>query len=102
MWEILPRIDGGDLPGAEGSLTMSGSYTREEVAEMVEEGPRWRDPEFEGTTVHQPDPGMAVLVYQASTARGEGESYRALVGSGYVKRQDGWKMFFHQQTPLPG
>jgi hypothetical protein len=28
------------------------------------------------------------------------ESYRALVSSGYARRDDGWKMVFHQQTPL--
>jgi hypothetical protein len=32
--------------------------------------------------------------------RPEGERYRALVSSGYVKRNGSWKMMFHQQTPL--
>ena len=29
-----------------------------------------------------------------------GEAYAALVSTGYVRRDDGWKMMFHQQTPL--
>lgn len=30
----------------------------------------------------------------------EEEHYHALVSSGYVRREAGWKLMFHHQTPL--
>ena len=43
---------------------------------------------------------MAILSYEAHATRSNGEPYSALVSTGYAKRDDGWKMMFHQQTPL--
>jgi hypothetical protein len=79
---------------------MAGVSSREDVAGTVGNGPRWRnlDIEFEG--VLQPTPDVAILTYRADAVRPEGERYRALVSSGYVKRNGSWKMMFHQQTPL--
>jgi hypothetical protein len=41
-----------------------------------------------------------LLSYEASAVRENGEPYKALVSTGYVKRSDGWKMMFHAQAPL--
>jgi hypothetical protein len=41
-----------------------------------------------------------VLTYEVSADRKSGEPYKALVSTGYVKRDGEWKMAFHQQTPL--
>jgi hypothetical protein len=41
-----------------------------------------------------------MLSYEAHATREGGESYAALVSSGYVHRADGWKLMFHGQTPL--
>lgn len=79
---------------------MAGVSGREEVAGSVEGGPRWRDVEIDVAGLLQPTPDVAVLTYQASALRGDEERYRALVSSAYVRRDDGWKLMFHQQTPL--
>lgn len=74
--------------------------TADEVAGTVEGGPRWRDLEIDVEGLLQPTGDVALLTYRASARRGEDERYRALVGSGYVRRDGGWKLMFHQQTPL--
>lgn len=80
--------------------SMSGISTRGQIAATVGEGPRWRDLEIQVDGLIQPTGDVAILTYRASAVRGEGENYRAVVSSGYVRREDGWKMVFHQQTPL--
>ena len=52
-------------------------------------------PMFQAITV-----GLAILSYEARATRSNGEPYSALVSTGYARRDDGWKMMFHQQTPL--
>jgi hypothetical protein len=42
----------------------------------------------------------AVITYECHARRKDGKPYHALVSSGYVKRANGWKLSFHQQTPL--
>jgi len=80
----------------------AGVSDREAVARTVETPQRWHDVELEPEGVVQPTAGVAILTYRASATRGKDEHYRALVSSGYVKRGDGWKLMFHQQTPLGG
>jgi hypothetical protein len=41
-----------------------------------------------------------VITYECSAKRKDGKPYHALVSSGYVKLSDGWRLAFHQQTPL--
>ena len=60
-----------------------------------------RDLRIEVAGLLAPTADVAILTYRASATRGEGPRYRALVSSGYVRRLDGWKLAFHQQTPLP-
>lgn len=78
---------------------MAGVSDREAVARTADTPQRWRDVELEPEGVVQPTPAVAILTYRASATRGD-EQYRALVSSGYVKRDGGWKLMFHQQTPL--
>lgn len=80
---------------------MAGVASRDQVAGSVEGGPRWRDPDIEVEGLLQPSPDVAILTYRATAVRGEDEPYHALVSSGYIRRDGGWKMMFHQQTPLP-
>lgn len=79
---------------------MAGAFTRDQVAGTVEGGPRWRDVDLHVEGLVQPTPDVALVTYHASAARGESERYRALISSGYVRRDGAWKMMFHQQTPL--
>ena len=79
---------------------MTGRMSREEVARTVQDTHRWRDISLEPKGFVQPTAESALLAYECRATRGSGEKYRAVVGSGYVRRGDGWKMMFHQQTPL--
>lgn len=81
---------------------MAGVSSREEVAGMVEDSERWRDLDMEVQGVLQPAPNMAILTYRARAVRGEDEPYQALVSNAYARRDDAWKLVFHQQTPISG
>lgn len=78
---------------------MSGMLTREQVAGTVENGQRWNDVRLEVIGIVEPVPDVAILAYEANATREGAEPYRALVSSGYVRRPEGWKLMFHQQTP---
>jgi hypothetical protein len=79
---------------------MSGLMSREQVAETVKEGGRWQDLKITKKGLLPLGEDAAILTYEASAKRPDGETYRAIVSSGYVKHGGRWKMAFHQQTPL--
>lgn len=78
---------------------MAGVSSRDEIAATVEDGQRWHDLEIKVDGLLQPTGDVAILTYHA-TAKRDGSPYKALVSSGYVRRDGGWKMMFHQQTPV--
>ena len=81
---------------------MSRVMTREQVADSVQsDQPRWSDLRIELRGCLEPADGVAMLTYEARARRASGEPYRALASSAYVRRGGGWKLAFHQQTPLP-
>lgn len=82
--------------------SMTAVLNKDELAATVKEGPRWRALEMEMKGFVTPRPELAILSYRASAERADGERYAALVSSAYAKRADGWKLAFHQQTPLDG
>ena len=61
-------------------------------------GPAWDRFDLEELHVLEPAPGTALVHYGGRAARGDHE-YSALFGSLYVRRDDGWRMVAHQQTP---
>jgi hypothetical protein len=79
--------------------SMAAVYPREEIAVMAKDR-RWRNVALDVKGMVEPEPGMAILTYQARATRENGEPYEALVSSGYVARGDGWKLVFHQQTEI--
>lgn len=79
---------------------MAGVMTRESVARTAQETGRWRDVTLEPKGLVQPAADIAIVSYEARATRASGEAYAAMVSSGYVRRADGWKMIFHQQTPV--
>jgi hypothetical protein len=79
---------------------MAGLFTRDEVAATVADSPRWRNLEIDVQALVEPTADVAILTYRAAAVRGEDESYRALVSSGYVRRDGSWRLTFHQQTPV--
>ena len=45
------------------------------------------------------DTGIRLMTYRVSAQRQGEEIYRALVSSIYHRKNDDWKLVFHQQTP---
>ena len=78
---------------------MAMVMTRADIARTAEAG-RWGDVELTPKGLVQLSDQSAVIAYECSAKRKDGQPYRALIGSGYVRRPDGWKLAFHQQTPL--
>lgn len=72
---------------------------RDEMAKMAEEG-RWHDLSIDKKGLLEPSENIAILTYEAKAKRKDGQPYQALVSSAYIKRDDGWKLAFHQQTPV--
>lgn len=79
---------------------MAGVSDRESVAGTVESSGRWRNLALDVEGMLRPTDDVAILTYRAAATRGNHEHYRALVSSGYVRRNGEWKLMFHQQTPL--
>jgi hypothetical protein len=81
---------------------MAGVMDKADLAETAKNPNRWRELEIELKGIVEPAEDIVMLSYEARAARQDGEPYRALVSTGYVKRRGGWKMMFHAQTPLEG
>lgn len=79
---------------------MAGVMSNAELAATARNPNRWCDLDITFKGIVEPSDGVAILSYVAKATRESGEPYAALVSTGYVKRQDGWKMMFHQHTPL--
>ncbi|TFI57442.1 nuclear transport factor 2 family protein [Sphingomonas parva] len=78
---------------------MHGVFDREAVAATATPSNRWRDLTMSERQVL--DLGeTAILSYRAAVSRADGERYRALVSSAYVRRGEGWRLAFHQHSPL--
>src|SRR5260221_13878611 len=78
---------------------MAGVMSRDDIAKQAQEG-RWSDVAMEPKGIAELDETSAVVTYECTAKRKDGEPYHAVVSTGYVKRPDGWKMAFHQQTPV--
>lgn len=79
---------------------MHGVSTREEVAATASIPDRWRDLQLTNRQLLQPVPDVVILSYRADVRRADGQPYSALIGSAYVRRPDGWKLTFHQHSPI--
>ncbi|GLS30689.1 hypothetical protein SAMN04488498_13217 [Mesorhizobium albiziae] len=79
---------------------MAGVMSNADLAATAKKPNRWKELEIELKGIVEPTDGVVLLSYEASAVRENGEPYKALVSTGYVKRDDGWKMMFHAQAPL--
>jgi hypothetical protein len=79
--------------------SMAGVWTRDDIAKSAEKG-RWRDPVLTPKGFLQLSDSSVVVSYECMVARKDGRAHHAYVSSGYVKRADGWKLAFHQQTEV--
>jgi hypothetical protein len=71
---------------------------REACAAAMDESPGWDEHEI--ADVHTIPVGRdgAVVTYRWRSRRGE-TTYRAAMSSVYARRDDGWRLVLHQQTP---
>ena len=80
---------------------MHGVRTREEVAATASTQPgRWRDLKVSDRHLLRLADGAVVISYRADVLRFDGEPYAAMVSSAYVQRDGGWKLAFHQHSPV--
>jgi hypothetical protein len=79
---------------------MAGVMARHDIAKSAEKG-RWKDVSMQPRGIANLTDEAAIISYECTAKRKDGQPYHALVSSGYVKRAEGWKLAFHQQTPLP-
>ena len=70
---------------------------RDEILRSMSGAP-WDAFELEDPRVLELGPDGAVVVYGVVAER-DASPYSALVSSTYVRRDDGWKLALHQQTP---
>lgn len=80
--------------------TLAGTLDNNSVASSVGGGPRWEAPKIQVKGCLEPTRGFALLTYRAEARNPDGQSYSAIVSSGYVDRNGSWKLAFHQHTPI--
>lgn len=80
---------------------MHGVHSRDEVAATASTQPnRWRDLKISGRHLLRLSGDATIISYRADVHRFDGEPYAALIGSAYVRRPGGWKLAFHQHSPV--
>ncbi|MBX3582817.1 MAG: hypothetical protein KF810_13060 [Rhizobiaceae bacterium] len=78
---------------------MHGVYDREQIAATATPSNRWRDLTMSNRQLLAIG-DVAIISYKADVTRADGERYTALVSSGYGRRDAGWKLAFHQHSPV--
>jgi hypothetical protein len=79
---------------------MHGVHSREAVAATAKHPNRWSDVEISDRQLLRPADEVVLISYRVDGRQGDGKPYAALIGSAYAKRGDGWKLAFHQHSPL--
>jgi hypothetical protein len=82
-------------------MLLPGGLALDDRAAIIDSmsGPPWSSYRLDGLTEHRPTAETAVVRYGVRARRGAAAEYSALVASLYVRRADGWRLTFHQQTP---
>jgi hypothetical protein len=73
---------------------------KDATVQAIEASPGWDEVTIEDSQLVALSGTSAALSYRFSGRRGADFSYEALMSSVYVRRDDGWKLALHQQTPL--
>ncbi len=79
---------------------MHGVFSREQVSATANPSNRWRNLSMSDRHLLLPNDNSAIISYKAKVTRADGEPYSAIVTSGYVRRDAGWKLIFHQHSPM--
>jgi hypothetical protein len=78
---------------------MAAVMPRDEIAKTAEKG-RWTDVKLAPKGFVQLSDTSAVIAYDCTARRKDGQPHHALVSSSYVHRPAGWKLAAHQQTEV--
>lgn len=97
---FLAHVDATCLLAFPQMPEMHGVHSRAEVAETASDPARWRELSMTDRQLVQPGAEVAIISYRADAVGREGQGYSALIGSAYVRRDDGWKLTFHQHSPV--
>lgn len=79
---------------------MHGVHSRETIAATATMPGRWKELEVSNRHLLQPAEDFAIISYRADVKRADDVPYSALIGSAYVRRGNGWKLVFHQHSPV--
>ncbi|GGH52498.1 DUF4440 domain-containing protein [Frigidibacter albus] len=107
IWTLEAALWTGGLPEYRKSMDPScmmvlpgpGILQGEAILASLEAAPRWREVDMAGRHLAETD-GLCVLGYVATANREGAAPYRAACSSAWVRRESGWKIVQHQQTPL--
>lgn len=82
-------------------MLLPGGLVLDDRATMLESmsGQPWSRYDLDNLRVMNPTPDVGVVAYGVLAQREGSQEYSALVSSTYVRREDGWKLTLHQQTP---
>ena len=70
------------------------------IIKTVVDAQPWKSFEIKDPQLLQIAEGNFILLYSAAGVREGTEDYHALISSQYVYNQAGWRLIFHQQTPI--
>lgn len=77
-----------------------GVLTRAQATAAVAQATPWVEVELSEEHVAGAGRQAAIVAYRAAARRADGPRYEAYAGSVYVRRDGGWQLVFHQQTPV--
>ena len=105
-WEAL-STEGGAAPFYEEVLAddvlllLPGGMVIDDRRQVVDSvrGAPWASFELSDERVHELSETCAVVAYRGVATR-DGNEYVALFNSTYVRREGGWRLALHQQTPV--
>jgi hypothetical protein len=79
----------------------AGVMVKDELASSLARKERWSQVALEEHRLLELNEAAAVVTYKATAQRPEGgKAYVARASSAYVRDGSGWKLAFHQQTPV--
>ena len=77
-----------------------GLLDRAQTLEAVSGSGGWREFDLQDYRVVELSEHSAAAAYRADAVRADGSSYSAYCSSTYVRRDAGWQLALHQQTPI--
>ena len=81
-------------------MVLPGGVVLEDRAAIVDSmsGTPWSRFALDDVRTLRPTSETGVVTYRVEAER-DGQGYSALMSSLYIRREQGWKLAFHQQTP---